>query len=498
MSDLPFSDWWHELGSVALLGTARRQVPALPAFGSVSVALEPGARSEEALLASAALGAAALRAGRRPERLTAGAPAGADERPAAGRLAIQLLELVLTHPPAGAQQRDSLVLHWLLTAAAAGRRVPHSLLPTVLDLATTSRRLRGPTAAVLDRRGAWLAGQRPDWLWVADALSGVVATSAAAEHTDVDWARLPSSERLPVLTVVRADDPARARALVESTWSSDSARDRAAHLGALRVGLGPEDEALLERALDDRAATVREAAAVLLDGLPGSARAGRMAERLRPLIQTKGVLKRSLEVTLPDAPDATGRRDGLGKPPGRRSVRGWWLERICAGAPLDLWTDVTGWGPATIVGRLSDADALSGIRQAVRLRRDPLWAAAVLTRVWDPELVPALPAAERETVVLARLTTDKSASVAGLLAAVPQPWSAEFSLAVLARLATLKAPSVHLPQAMPQLLAGLHRDALPALEAWLARARNESSVATHLRNLLQFHSVKRSISEAFG
>ena len=87
--------------------------------------------------------------------------------------------------------------------------------------------------------------------------------------------------------------------------------------------------------------------------------------------------------------------------------------------------------------------------------------------------------------------------MAGLLAAVPPPWSAEFSLAVLARLGTLKAPGVHLPQAMPQLLAGLRRDALPALEAWLARARNESSVATNLRNLLQFHSVKRSITEAF-
>ncbi|HKX66257.1 MAG TPA: DUF5691 domain-containing protein [Intrasporangium sp.] len=493
-----FSDWWHDLGSVALLGTARRPVPALPPFGSGSIALDPEARSEEALLTSAALGAAALRAGRRPERLTAGAPAGADERPAAGQLAIQLLELVVTHPPAGAQQRDGLVLHWLRTAAAAGRRVPHSLLPTVLDLATASRQLRGPTAAVLDRRGAWLAAQRPDWLWVADALAGVVATSATGEHTDVDWARLPSPERLPVLAVVRADDPARARSLVESTWQSDSARDRAAHLGALRVGLGPEDEPLLERALDDRAATVREAAVVLLDGLPGSARAGRMAERLRPLIQPRGVLKRSLEMALPDPPDAAGVRDGLGKPPGRRSVRGWWLERIVAGAPLEVWEETTGWDPATTVSRLSDADALSGIRQAVRLRRDPLWAAAVLTRVWDPELLPALLPAEREAAVLARLTSHKTAAVATLLAAVPPPWSAEFSLALLSRLGTMRAPGAHLPQAMPHLLAGLHREALPALEAWLARVRNDSSVAAQLRNLLQFHSVKRSISEAFG
>ncbi|HEX5970202.1 MAG TPA: hypothetical protein VFY88_17120, partial [Intrasporangium sp.] len=115
-----FSDWWHELGSVALLGTARRPVPALPPFGSVPIALDPEARSEEALLTSAALGAAAVRAGRRPERLIPTAPAAAaDERPAAGQLAVQLLELVLTHPPAGAQQRDTLLLHWLRSAAAA-------------------------------------------------------------------------------------------------------------------------------------------------------------------------------------------------------------------------------------------------------------------------------------------------------------------------------------------------------------------------------------------
>jgi hypothetical protein len=72
MSEQPFADWWHDLGSVALLGTARRPVPALPPLGLFSVALDPEARSEEALLSSAALGAAALRAGRRPERLTPG------------------------------------------------------------------------------------------------------------------------------------------------------------------------------------------------------------------------------------------------------------------------------------------------------------------------------------------------------------------------------------------------------------------------------------------
>ena len=76
--------------------------------------------------------------------------------------------------------------------------------------------------------------------------------------------------------------------------------------------------------------------------------------------------------------------------------------------------------------------------------RTPYAAAAVLA------------AALIDAAVLARLASDKNASVPGLLTAVPAPWSAEFSLAVLSRLGTMRAPAAHLPQAMPQLLAGLH------------------------------------------
>jgi len=492
-----FPDWWRQIESVALVGTARRPVPEPPVIGSVAAGFGADLRSEEALLTAAAIGSAALRAGRRPERVAAAPPAPPDGRPAAGRLATQLLELVITQPPAGAQQRNGLIQHWLRAADAAGRRLPHALLPTILDLATTVRELRVLAAEVLDARGQWLAAQRPDWSWVPDALAGAQARSAASGLTEAEWALLPSPARLPALARLRADDPAAGRALIESTWPTDSVRDRTAHLESLRIGLGPADEPLLEAALDDRAGAVRDAAAAVLDALPESARARRMAERLRPLLHVSGARRRTLEVTLPDEPDPSGVRDGLRKPPPRRSARGWWLERIVAGAPLGTWEAATGWDPATTVSRLSDEDVLSGIRQAARLRKDPVWAAALLARSWDPTLVAALPADEREGAVLDRFAADPKAAAASLLASVPAPWSAHFSLAVLARLAAGKAPALTVTQAVPHLVDGLHPDALPALEAWLARVRQDSSLATHLRNVLQFHSVKRSISEAF-
>ena len=66
---------------------------------------------------------------------------------------------------------------------------------------------------------------------------------------------------------------------------------------------------------------MREEACRLLDRLPGSARAARMADRLRPLLTTHGTLRKHLEVGLPDDPDDAAVRDGLGDPgPGAPSA----------------------------------------------------------------------------------------------------------------------------------------------------------------------------------
>ena len=376
--------------------------------------------------------------------------------------------------------------------------MPHGLLPGLLDLATSQRGLRSAAAAVLDRRGLWLAAQRGEWHWALDAAAGVDVSADPTVPVD-EWARLPSPERLAVVSSLRARDPAAARVLVESTWTSDAARDRRAFLEALRIDVGEADEPLLERALDDRAQTVREVAAELLDAVPRSARAQRMADRLRPLLEAHGLLRRTLEVRMPDEPDALGVRDGLGKPPPRRSARGWWLEQLSAGAPLSVWTDASAADPATTAGRLSDADALAGIRRAVRARRDGEWALALLQLGWDASLVPALPRREREAVVLKRVETaiDRPHEVAALLGTIDPPWSADFSTALVTRVRASKVGSMVVAHAMPTLVAGLHPEALDALESWLVHAGGDRALGTNLRHLLQFHSVKRSITEAF-
>ncbi len=306
-------EWWAHLRAAALVGTARREVPPLPALG---IAARDGATREEALLDAAALGDAVRRAGRLPER----APEPDDPAPeetlaVAPSPAVQILELLAAQGPVGGASRGVLTVHWFDTAAAAGRVVPPHLLPQVLDLATTSA-VRRAARAVLGERGRWLAARNPEWSWVAE--------DGPAEQ---------AADRVSAVAELRRTDPDAGRALVEQTWDTDGAQHRAAALAALVIGLDGADEPFLERCLDDRARSVREAACRLLDRLPGSGRAARMADRLRPLLTVHGTLRKHLEVGLPDDPDAAGIRDGLVDPGPGFSKRNRWLQQIVSGAP---------------------------------------------------------------------------------------------------------------------------------------------------------------------
>lgn len=481
--------WWSRLRAAALVGTGRRAVPPSTSLG-VAERNEP---PEQRALDGAALGAMLHRAGQLPDRGEQVVPAPEDRLPAAPARALQVLDLVLDQPPAGMGNTEILLRAWLAACADSGHRVPHTRLSVLLERGERSSALRAPLRAVIDERGRWLAARNPAWAWALVRAEDVVRR----DHEDVDadaWALLPDTERATALQRVRYRDPARGRELLLGTWPKDPAKVRAAHLEALAIGLSADDEHVLEAALDDRAASVRAVAVDLLDGLPGSARAARMAGRLRPLLRTSGLLGRTLEVALPDDPDPDGVRDGLGKPPPGRSSRGWWLERIVAGAPLDVWGD----NPDKVVRKVDADDALKGLRRAAVRRHDVAWAEALLPRHPDPELVQVLPATRREQVVLSLLGQTDRPQLGRLLAAVPGPWSRELSEAVVTDLAGRKHPYGSLED-LP--LSRLHPLARSRLERWLARIPDKSPVDKALRrsvrNLVQLHSLRDTISEAF-
>jgi hypothetical protein len=346
---------------------------------------------------------------------------------------------------------------------------------------------------VVGERGGWLAAQNPAWAWL---LRGATSRAAPPEVEQHEWALLGTTERVSQLRRVRRVDPDAGRELLLSGWSGETAQDRRSLLEALAENLGPHDEDLLEAALDDRAASVRELATRLLDGLPGSRRAARMADRLRPLLSESGLLRRHLDVRLPDDPDAAGRRDGLERPPPGRSARGWWLERIVAGAPFDVW----GASADTVVPRLAQEDAVAGLRRAASVRRTPDWARALLDHGGlDPQLLTVLPPEEQEARVVDALGTMAPSSVPAVLDTLPAQWSPRLSGAVVSRLAALKPEEIGptLQVLLPRLVRGLHPDAVPALERWRARAQLRPRQHDLLGSLIQSRTLRQTISEAF-
>ena len=484
---MSIDQWREDLATAALVGTARRPVPESP---PVLPRPTQGAPPETALLDAVAVAAALRRAGTAPRHgEEAATPAPDDEHAPPPDRARQLLDLLLTQPPVGARLAPYSLLVWLRTARATGRRAHHQALVPLLERASTTALLRPAVVPVLDHRGTWLAAQNPAWAWAA------AGGDPAERADDGDWELLPTLDRAVRLRRVRARDPEGGRALLESTWRQDAAVVRSELLACLEVGLSPADEPLLERALDDRAQGVRETAYRLLDRLPESRRARRLGDVLAPLLSTSGLV-RTIHVELPTRPTKEAVRDGLTAAPRGRSERGFWLQRLAAGAPFETWTRATGLDAATIVGTLGDADALAGLQGSAVGRRDATWARALLDRVWDPGLARCLPAEEVAQHMLARI--ERVQDVPELVSALrlaPGPWPERTSARIVTRLARLDRHPHHLPDLVATLAEGLHPATAGAVQRLAATGAGPTDP---FHQLAQHLSLVPTITEAFA
>lgn len=345
-----------ELVKVALIGTGRgaTSLPAAQgALGDALTSIPPAASNEARLLTAAAVVAAYESCGQVPESGAAlPGPAAPDALPSCSRRAGELLDGLLAMPET--QVKHQLLDEWLGLAARAGQRPPHRSLPAVLDYAAAHRAAREPAVAVLDERGRWLIAQNPAWQF------------AARETDDARqvWSTGSPDQRLAALRRLRQADPPGARDLIQATWNEDGADERAAFVGALKVGLNAGDEGFLESALDDRSKQVRAAAAEVLTALPGAALLQRMTERADAILHMEAGTKAGwirkgksavIDVTLPAALDASWVRDGiLEKPTLRMGERQWWARQVIAAVPPVHWSTAWQCAPAECIAAVSD------------------------------------------------------------------------------------------------------------------------------------------------
>jgi len=229
------------------------------------------------------------------------------------------------------QHSAGLLSEWLRLLQRHGGHLPARFLPRLLDTATRQPGLRAQLLPVLGERGRWLAPMQAEWSWAAADID----TGEMAWHTGTP------EQRLAALCAWRARDPRSARAALAAAWPSEAPEQRAALLPALAVGLGLEDEAFLEAALDDRRKEVRVAAQHLLASLPGSQLGQRMLARVLPLLRLEKpwLGKAHIALTLPQAYHADMRRDGIGTAshPGIGEKAGWVVDMLAAIDP-QVWS----------------------------------------------------------------------------------------------------------------------------------------------------------------
>jgi hypothetical protein len=472
--------------------------------------VERGAAGPEAadaaaqLLRSAAVAALEGRAGRRPERVTAlPEPCPEETWPRASGAAQARLEQLLD------SGNGELALEWLLHASGRRLRVAEALVPRVLERYEKGTGVPAEVLPALGVHGPWLARWNPTW-------RRVFRQGADISDLDERWATERAAERAALLASVRRSDRARGRALVEGIWASERAEERVSLLEALRPAIGPDDEPMLERALDDRAKSVRGAAAELLALLPTSAFKRRMNERMAAMVRVtrerSGIFRReklTVDLDPPTELDPTWARDGVdADPPKHVGPRAWWFMQVVGFADPDVVTRMTGLGPEAFVEAIQASDfadeCIAGLAHAARAHAALEWAIVVsavalaraaaarplhhlgdVGRYWE-----SLPRSVLEPLSVQALRTDqwRAAILHSTFASLPRFWAPEFSRAMVASLTALPAPSTakwySMPVALQRMSLCLHPEALGGLERWISTLQPAGQYATMVQKAI--------------
>jgi len=397
----------------------------------------------DAFLTQAATAALQARAGWRPAthagRLPAAPTADQPLAPAAARATLRRL-LDIADP--------DLIEEWAQLAIKHGVRADGPVAPVVLEWWAEQTRRAPAVFEMLGRTGEWLSTLNPEWRRPA-------ATVAVPDGADEIWAAGRTPERIAVLTSVRRADPARARALVESTWPQDGAAERKAFLEVLFDHRSLADEPFLEAALDDRSKQVRRQAATTLAALPGSGLRQRMTERAAAIIgvthASRGLLRRAqpqVTLTPPLQFDPAWDRDGVEeRPPAGVGPRAWWMRQILAASDLALWEHRTGLDPEGILSALQESefvgDARLALADAASRAGNAAWSLALARRlVADTPvdlatlsaLVRGLTSTDRERVCLEVADQPQLGTVErwAVFTLIDDEWSPEFSRRAMA------------------------------------------------------------------
>lgn len=373
------SESWNRTVLTALMGTERQAVPEFEESGALGVALRGVRRdsAESALLDTAGLLSQQRRAIAVPPRAESRAEAcPAETLPVCTAQAAEIILKLVRG------ERWGVLGEIFSLIAGKGHRLPHRMLPELLEAAAKNVEMRTNLMPIIGQHGKWLGKEVKEWKF-----------ASGADLDRRDWEEGTTPARVLMLKRLRARNPAEAREWVMETWAQDAAAAREEFVRTFEIGLSLDDEQFLERALDDRSQKVREAAANMLGRLPESQYAARMTERAIPLIRMseEGIpllnKKSKLEAVLPESYDPSWARDGITEkaPSNQVSPRAHWYAQILSSVPPSAWNRHFGLTAAKIISIAKDDsgwkkhDVMPWMTATINYR-DSEWALAFLER----------------------------------------------------------------------------------------------------------------------
>lgn len=394
------------LTALAIVGTARGGEPSSvgdPRADAVLTRLE-AVPFEGRVLLAAGVRAVARFAGALPKGDVAGpAAAGAEVAVACSPRLDGVIGAAIDASDA------TLLLEALTAVATCGQRLPAARLADAGKVREPEA--RRAFAAVAGARGAWLGRVQPRVAWLASI------EARPLDELERAFGEEKTAARVATLTRARDLDPARARAWLEATWSTEKADDRATLLGALAAGLSRDDEPFLEGALGDRSQGVREQAAALLSQIAESAYVARMRARADATFALRGstlVVEWPAKWQREDVRDALVPNVNAGD-----TARGAYAAKLVGALPLDYLRARFSLSADQVIAAAREASGVvSGLGHAALRARDATWLAPLLAHFraldparedraflhhWTRALLAALPAAHASAEAMSLL-----------------------------------------------------------------------------------------------
>jgi hypothetical protein len=451
----------NPLLKAALIGTSHSPDRAPRAESAIDGLVEAAATDgpERALLLRAGCSAVYRQAGHSAPALERQLPdrAAAETRPACRDPVASILRDLL------ANDRADLLSEAARRLDRAGQRLPHDLLPAVLEVrADEAREMLRP---LLGERGRWLSQHRAAWKWAREKSIPAGVLPAEVERI---WEEGSFEDRREALGRMRSVESGRARDRLREIWPKEKADQRLAFLSTFATGLSPEDEEFLESALDDRSLTVRRQSAELLARLPNSALSARMRARADAMLSFEapqeptglwskvrsavgGKPAAKLSVEPPQEISKSWERDGISsKPPAGVGARAFWLVETLTFVSPTRWEERSGVAPQEIIAAARKGDwgeaLVEGWSRAALAFEAEAWVAPLWDALSDlPDREKSTPASRRELLSallrrmppseaearIASLLNERAASekvsVIDLLKGLRKPWGAALS-----------------------------------------------------------------------